>query len=63
MATPMRLVPLRALVGGTLFVHGFARLFGGPNRKVPEVALKYLGEEYQEWMEGGGIDTLHGTAH
>lgn len=58
MATPMRLVPLRVLVGGTLFVHGFARFFGGPNRKVPEVALTYLGEEYQEWMEGGGIDTL-----
>src|SRR5436309_13318403 len=56
MATPIRLVPLRVLVGGTLFVHGFARLFGGPNRKVPEAALKYLGDEYQEWMEGGGID-------
>ncbi len=56
MATPMRLVPLRVLVGGTLFVHGFARLFGGPNREVPEAALRYLGEEYQEWMEGGGID-------
>ncbi len=56
MSTPMRLVPLRVLVGGTLFVHGFARFFGGPNRRVPEVALKYLGEEYQEWMEGGGID-------
>src|SRR5207237_7694824 len=56
MATPMRLVPLRVLVGGTLFVHGFARLFGGPDRKVPESALKYLGQEYQEWIEGGGID-------
>ena len=56
MATPARLIPLRVLVGGTLFVHGFARLFGGPNRKVPEAALKYLGDEYQEWMEGGGID-------
>lgn len=56
MATPTRLVPLRVLVGGTLFVHGFARFFGGPNRKVPEIALTYLGEEYQEWMEGGGID-------
>ena len=55
MATPIRLVPLRVLVGGTLFVHGFARLFGGPNRKVPEAALKYLGDEYQEWMEGASI--------
>ena len=56
MATPLRLVPLRVLVGSTLFVHGFARLFGGPGKRVPESAVKYLGEEYQEWMEGGGID-------
>ena len=56
MATPARLIPLRVLVGGTLFVHGFARLFGGPDRNVPKTALKYLGEEYQNWMEGGGID-------
>jgi uncharacterized membrane protein YphA (DoxX/SURF4 family) len=55
MATPLRLVPLRVLVGGTLFVHGFARFFGGPNRKLPEPMLKYLGTEYQEWIEGGGI--------
>jgi len=56
MATPLRLVPLRVVVGSTLFVHGFARLFGGPEKKVPEGALKYLGAEYQEWMEGGGIE-------
>src|SRR5205809_6475478 len=56
MATPARLIRLRGGVGGTLFVHGFARLFGGPDRSVPKTALKYLGEEYQNWMEGGGID-------
>jgi len=56
MTTPLRLVPLRVLVGGTLAVHGFARLFGGPERKVPAWALKYLGKEYQEWLEGGGMD-------
>jgi uncharacterized membrane protein YphA (DoxX/SURF4 family) len=58
MSTPMRLVPLRMLTGGAIAVHGFARLFGGPGTadKLPEPVYKYLGEEYREWMEGGGID-------
>ncbi|MPZ22564.1 MAG: DoxX family membrane protein [Dehalococcoidia bacterium] len=58
MSTPLRLVPLRVITGSTLAVHGFARLFGGPGTRVPEQAQEYLGPEYQEWMENGGIDRL-----
>jgi uncharacterized membrane protein YphA (DoxX/SURF4 family) len=60
MGTPLRLVPLRMAVGGTLAVHGFARLFGGPgtSQNLPAEAYQYLGEEYKEWMEGGGMDNF-----
>ena len=60
MGTPLRLVPLRMAVGGTLAVHGFARLFGGPgtSERQPAEAYEYLGEEYKEWMEGGGMDNF-----
>ena len=60
MGTPLRLVPLRMAVGGTLAVHGFARLFGGPgtSQNLPAEAYQYLGEEYREWMEGGGMDNF-----
>jgi uncharacterized membrane protein YphA (DoxX/SURF4 family) len=58
MATPKRLIPLRLAVGGTLAIHGFAKLFGGPGKRVPEWAARYLGQEYQEWFENGGVDRL-----
>lgn len=58
MTTPKRLIPLRVAVGGTLAVHGFAKLFGGPGQRLPEWATRYLGEEYQEWFENGGVDRL-----
>ncbi|MEX2236244.1 MAG: DoxX family protein [Dehalococcoidia bacterium] len=60
MGTPLRLVPLRLATGGTLAVHGFARLFGGPgtSERIPAEAYRYLGEEFREWMEGGGNENF-----
>jgi uncharacterized membrane protein YphA (DoxX/SURF4 family) len=62
MGTPLRLVPLRLVTGGTLAVHGFARLFGGSGSSdnLPQGVLKYLGEDYRELMEGGGIQRFSG---
>ena len=61
MATPMRLVPLRVVVGGTLCVHGFARLFGGPNRKVPTFALSTSARNTRSgWQAGASTDSPSG---
>jgi len=48
------LLLLRIVVGGTLMVHGWPKLFGGPDKKAPEPFDKVLGPNWQPFIERSG---------
>ncbi len=48
------LLLLRLNVGVILMAHGYPKLFGGPDKKVPERPLKVLGPNWQTSIEHGG---------
>ncbi|MGA2286240.1 MAG: DoxX family protein [Dehalococcoidia bacterium] len=48
------LLLLRLNVGVTLMAHGYPKLFGGPDKKVPEKPLELLGPNWQTFTENGG---------
>ena len=48
------LLLLRINVGGILMAHGYPKLFGGPDTKVPETPLKLLGPNWRTFTENSG---------
>ncbi|MBJ7602005.1 MAG: DoxX family protein [Candidatus Dormibacteraeota bacterium] len=52
--TSVGLLLLRLVAGGTLMVHGYPKLFGGPGQKAPEPMAKLLGSNYPAAVEAGG---------
>jgi putative oxidoreductase len=48
------LLLLRLVAGGTLMVHGYPKLFGGPGKQAPQVLTTALGSNYPEAVERGG---------
>lgn len=54
------LLLLRLNVGVTLMAHGYPKLFGGPDKKVPETPLKLLGPNWRTSTENGGPQALAG---
>lgn len=47
------LVLLRVIIGGIFAVHGFPKLFGGPEKKVSPEAERYLGAGFTGAMQTG----------
>jgi putative oxidoreductase len=48
------LLLLRLVVGGTMVAHGYPKLFGGPDKEVPEKALKLLGPNWEPFTKNSG---------
>jgi putative oxidoreductase len=47
---------LRVAFGGLIAVHGYPKLFGGPNKQVPPEAERYLGQGFTQSLQGGGLN-------
>jgi putative oxidoreductase len=54
MLRSLGLLLLRLIVGGTMMAHGYPKLFGGPDKKVPETPLKLLGPNWRTFTESAG---------
>lgn len=48
------LLALRLGAGGILMVHGYPKLFGGPDKSVGPIATSILGPDYAETVKRGG---------
>ncbi len=51
---------LRLGTGITLMAHGYPKLFGGPGKRPPEVATRYLGPRFPEAVAQGGPEAFSG---
>jgi putative oxidoreductase len=49
------LLALRVATGGIMAVHGYPKIFGGPDKPVPDQARQYFGEEFAMHHQHGGI--------
>jgi len=54
MLRSLGLLLFRISVGGTLMAHGYPKLFGGPDKKVPEKPLELLGPNWGPFTENSG---------
>jgi putative oxidoreductase len=52
---------LRLGAGGILMVHGYPKLFGGPDKDVSSVATAILGPDYQGTVKSGGKEAFAGA--
>lgn len=52
------LLILRVVVGGLFMVHGYPKLFGGPDKTVHPAARRYLGPGFDASMSRGGMDNF-----
>jgi putative oxidoreductase len=50
------LLILRTILGGIFSLHGYTKVFGGPNKKVSESTAQVLGSGFAQSMEHGGIE-------
>ena len=48
------LLLLRLVVGGTMMAHGYPKLFGGPEKRPPDQAVKLLGPNWPPFFESHG---------
>jgi len=52
---------LRLGAGGILMVHGYPKLFGGPEKEVSPAAAAILGPDYQGTVKSGGKEAFAGA--
>jgi putative oxidoreductase len=52
------LLLLRLGAGSILMVHGYPKLFGGPEKEVPPVATAILGPDYPGTVKSGGKEAF-----
>jgi putative oxidoreductase len=52
------LLALRLGAGGILMVHGYPKLFGGPEKEVSPAAASILGPDYPETVKKGGMEAF-----
>lgn len=55
------LLVLRLGAGGILMVHGYPKLFGGPDREISPTAAAVLGPDYAETVKSGGQEAFAGA--
>jgi putative oxidoreductase len=58
----LALLILRLVVGGVYVLHGIPKLMGGPGKgeALPDDVKQYLGPQFVEFMEKGGIEQTAG---
>lgn len=52
------LLVLRLGAGGILMVHGYPKLFGGPEKEISPAATSFLGPDYPETVKKGGPEAF-----
>jgi putative oxidoreductase len=52
---------LRLGAGGILMVHGYPKLFGGPDKEVSPTAVSILGPDYAGTVKSGGKEAFAGA--
>lgn len=50
------LLALRVTFGSLIALHGYPKLFGGPDKKVSPEVERYLGPGFSQFMANGGLD-------
>jgi putative oxidoreductase len=55
------LLLLRLGAGSILMVHGYPKLFGGPDKEVPPAAVSILGPDYPGTVKSGGKEAFAGA--
>lgn len=54
------LLMLRLVFGSLMAMHGYPKLFGGPNKQVSPDAEKVLGQGFTQSVQGGGFQNFAG---
>ncbi len=54
------LLLLRVMTGGLMALHGYPKLFGGPNKQVSPQAEQILGQGFTQSLQGGGFNNFAG---
>lgn len=54
------LLLLRLVFGGLAMVHGYPKLFGGPQKRVPPQAERILGQGFTQSVQQGGYANFKG---
>lgn len=55
------LLLLRLGAGGLLMVHGYPKLFGGPEQEVSPAVAKVMGPDYAQTVKSGGQEAFAGV--
>ncbi len=57
----LALLLLRVSYGALIMVHGFPKLFGGPNKKAAPATERYLGTSFTQSLQRGGLENFTKT--